>query len=122
MNTLKHSTCSHKWWETLKGLIFGVKLSIPALKWPGGGLAVAPHEKAALLGSRFDSKHCHEQFATSLSCFLQSTCNSLAFRTSVLLRLLLDLDTYGVADPLGVSSISKEGCGYYCSKTNHNCS
>ena len=22
-NTLKHSTCSHKWWETLKGLIFG---------------------------------------------------------------------------------------------------
>ena len=24
-NSLKHSTCSHKWWETLKGSIFGVK-------------------------------------------------------------------------------------------------
>ena len=33
---------------------------------------------------------------TPLSCFLQSRCNSLAFRTSVLrLHLDLDLDTYG---------------------------
>ena len=31
-NTLKYSTCSHKWWETLKGSIFGVKPSIPALR------------------------------------------------------------------------------------------
>ena len=29
-------------------------------------------------------------------------CNSLVFWTHVLLRLLLDLDTYGVVDPLGV--------------------
>ena len=28
--------------------------------------------------------------------------NSFAFRTSALLRLLLDLDTYGGVDPLGV--------------------
>ena len=33
-NTLKYSTCSHKWWETLNGLIFGVKPSIPALRRP----------------------------------------------------------------------------------------
>ena len=33
-NTLKHTTCSHKWWETLKGWIFGVKPSIPALRGP----------------------------------------------------------------------------------------
>ena len=39
-NALKHSTCSHKWWETIKGSIFGVKPSIPALmepRWFGGG-------------------------------------------------------------------------------------
>ena len=30
-NTLKHSTCSRKCWETLKGSIFCVKPSIPAL-------------------------------------------------------------------------------------------
>ena len=43
----------------------------------------------------------------SLLClaFLQSRCNSLAFRTSVLLRLLLDLDTYAGVDPLGVFSL-----------------
>ena len=39
---------------------------------------------------------------TPLSCFPQSRCNSLAFRTSDLLRLLLDLDTYGGVDPMGV--------------------
>ena len=63
---------------------------------------VAPAEKASLLGSRFDSKKCREQFVTHLSRFPQSRCNSLALRISVFLRLLLDLDTYGDADPLGV--------------------
>ena len=71
MNILKHSTCSHKWWEILKGSIFGVKPSIPALREPGGGLEVAPAEKASLLGSQFDSKQCREQFVSPLSCFLQ---------------------------------------------------
>ena len=63
---------------------------------------VAPAEKASLLGSQFDSKQHREQFVTPFPCFPQSTCNSLAFRTPVLLRLLLDLDTYGGVDPFGV--------------------
>ena len=100
-NTMKHSTCSHKWWETLKGLIFGVKPSIPALSGPEVDLVVAPIEKASLLGSQFDSKQCRKQFVTPLSYFPQSRCNSLAFETSVL-RLLLDIDTYGSVDTLGV--------------------
>ena len=73
-NTLKHSTCSQKWWETLKDSIFGVKPSIPALRGPGGGLVVAPAEKDSLLGSQKDSKKCREQFVTPLSCFPQSRC------------------------------------------------
>ena len=48
-NTLKHSTCSHKWWETLKGSIIGVKPSIPALRGPEGGLVLAPTEKDSCL-------------------------------------------------------------------------
>ena len=95
-NMLKPSTCSYKWWQTLEGSIFGVNPSIHALRGPGGGLVVALAEKALLLGSQFDSKPCHEQFVTYLSCFPQSMCNSYAFRTSVLLRLLPDLDTLGV--------------------------
>ena len=80
-----------------------MKPSIPALRearrWFGG---VAPAEKASLLSSQFDSKQCREQFVTPLSCFPQSRCNSLAFRTPVLLRLLLFLDTCCGIDPLCV--------------------
>ena len=65
------STCSHKWWERLKGSIFGVKPFIPALREPGVGLVVAPAEKASLLGSQFDSKQCREQIVTPLFCFPQ---------------------------------------------------
>ena len=36
---------------------------------PGGGLVVAPAEKASHLGSQFDSKQCCEQFVTPLSRF-----------------------------------------------------
>ena len=103
--TLKYSTCSHKWWETLKFSIFGVKPSIPALRGPRGGVVVAHAEKASLLGSQFDSKQCREQFVNPLSCFPEFRCNSLAFRTSVLLRLLLDLDTYGGVEPLGALTL-----------------
>ena len=46
--------------------------------------------------------------------------SELLFGSMRSMRLLLDLDSYGGVDPLGVSSISKEGCGYYCSKTKHN--
>ena len=79
-----------------------MKPSIPALRGRRDGLVVAPAEKASLLGSQFDSKQCREQFVTSLSCLLNSRCNSLAFQTPVLLRLLLDLNTYGGVDPFGV--------------------
>ena len=95
-NTMKHPTCSHKWWGTLKGSILGEKPSIPALRGAEGGLVVAHAEKASLLGSQFDSKQCREQFVVPWSCFPQSMCNTLAFRISVLLRVLLDLDTYHV--------------------------
>ena len=63
---------------------------------------VAPAEQASLLGSQFDSKQCRKQFVTPLSCFPQSRSSSLAFRTPGLLRLHLDLDTYGGIDFLGV--------------------
>ena len=39
---------------------------------------------------------------TPLSCFPLSRCNFLAFRTPVLLRLLLDLDKFVCIDPLGM--------------------
>ena len=85
-----------------------MKPYIPARRGPRGGLVVAPAEKASLLGSQFDCKQCREQFVTPLSCFPQSRSNSWAFRTSVLLCLLLDLDTYAGCWSFGcVSSFLK---------------
>ena len=72
------------------GSIVGMKPSIPAFGGPGDGFVVAPAENTSILGSQFESKQCREQFVTPLSCFLQSRCNSLSFRTPVLLRLLLE--------------------------------
>ena len=79
-----------------------MKPSIPALRGLGGGLVGATVEKASLLGSQFDGKQCLEQFVIPLSCFPHSRFNSLAFRSPVLLCLLLDLNTYCGVDPLGV--------------------
>ena len=101
-STLKHSICSHKWWETLKGTIFDVKPSIAVLRGPGGCLVVATAKKVSLFGSQFDSKQCCEQFVTPLSCFPQSRCNSLIFWTPIHPCPLLDRNTYGGVDHLGV--------------------
>ena len=56
-----------------------------------------------LLRKRYPfDKQRREQFVTPLSCFPPSRCNSLAFRTPVLLCLPLDLYRYGGVDLLGV--------------------
>ena len=102
-NTMKLSTCSHKWWETLKCSIFGVESIITVSGEPECGLVVVPAEKTSLLGFQVDSNSVVSSL--SLLCFVSvssARCNSLAFRISVLLRLLLNLDTYMGVDPLGV--------------------
>ena len=80
-NTLKHSTCSHQWWETLKGSIFGVKPSSPALKGPGGGLVVAPAEKASLLGFQLSlDKHS----SLSLHCLVSLNIGAIFWASELL--------------------------------------
>ena len=79
-----------------------MKSSIPALRLPEGGLVWLLPRKRHFWALSLTVSKCREQFVTRLSSFPQSRCNSLAFRTPALLRLLLDLDTYGGADPLGV--------------------
>ena len=119
-NTLKHSTCSNKLWEALKGSIFDVKPSIPALQGPGGGSVVAPDEKALLLGSQFDSKQCREQFCNCSVSFpwvylqffgLPNFCPPASTSRSWYVL--------GCWSFVCVSSISKDGCGYYDFKTKH---
>ena len=59
-NTLKHSICSDKLWESLTGPIFGMEPSIPSTTGPGCDLVVAPAEKSSLLVSQFDTKCCRQ--------------------------------------------------------------
>ena len=61
--------------------------------------SVSHTEKSSLLGSQFEIKLCRERYVTPLSYFSQSRYNSLACPTTVLPRLLLDLDTPGGVDP-----------------------
>ena len=86
-----------------------MKPSIPALVQPRGGLVVAPAEKLKKPHSWALSLTASSVMGSlSLLC-LVSLCvsNSLAFRTFVLLHM------YAGVDSLCVSSISKEGSGYY---------
>ena len=111
-NTLKHSTCSHKWWETLKCPSIPV-LTVPRVVWWW------------LLLRKIHS------------CALSLTVCSVLSRSSHLCLVSLSLgEFFGL---LGsclsatswslhirwwsswcVSSISKDGCRYYCSKIKHN--
>ena len=74
-NNPKHSTLLHKWWETLKGSIFGVKSSIPALMGHGVGLVwllLRKHHSGALrltieqldMKSSYGSKKCALNYLT----------------------------------------------------------
>ena len=56
--------------------------------------------KANLLSDYFDSKQSRE--AVDLTCHPSPSLTTFAFRPREVRRLLLDLDTYGGADPLGI--------------------
>ena len=102
-NSMKHSTCSHMRWETLKDSIFGEKPSAPALSGPGGGMVVPPAEKASLLGSQFDSKQCREQL--SHICLVSLFLGSIFWPSGLLsfcVCFLILTHMNGAVDPLDV--------------------
>jgi len=99
---LNDTSSSHSWWATLKSSLFGASSSLPALKGPGGRLVSKPSEKAELLSSYFDSKQSSDSFDVPASCFPETGCCSLAFRSSVVKEYLSDLDEHGGVDPVGV--------------------
>ena len=50
----------------------------------------------------FDSKHSREDVDLPLTCHPSPSLTIFAFRSSEVRRILLNLDPYGVADPLAV--------------------
>ena len=52
----------------------------------------------------FDAKHCRDSLQQSHSCDSSPVLCSVAFRSSLIRSLLLDLDPYGENDPDGILS------------------
>ena len=50
----------HKWWSTLKSVVFGLSSSLPSLFSEGGGLVCESVGKADLLSDHFDNKQSRE--------------------------------------------------------------
>ena len=92
----------HKWWSTLKSVVFGSSSSLPPLVSEGGGLVCEFVGKADLLSDHFDNKQSREAVDLLLTCHPAPRLTTFAFRSSEVRRLLLDLDPYGGPDPLGM--------------------
>ena len=105
-NSLKETLSStdqpHKFWSTLKSALFGVDSSMPPLLKADGSVAHCPKEKANLLAGIFDRKQSNECVDLPPTCFPEVNLSSLAFRSSEVKQLLLDLDNHGGMDPNGI--------------------
>ena len=97
----------HKWWSTLKPVVFGSSSSLPPLVREGGELVCESVGKADLLSDHFDSKQSREAVDLPLTCHPSPSLTTFAFRSSEVRRLLLDLGPYSGTIPFGyVSSFS----------------
>ena len=83
----------------LKSAVFGLSSSLPPLVGGGGGVVCEWVGKADLLTDHFDGKQCRESVNLPLNCQPSPALTSFAFRSSEVMRLLLDLDSYGGSDP-----------------------
>ena len=92
----------HKWWSTLKSVVFGSSSSLPPLISESCGLVCESVGKADLLSNHFDSKQSREAVDLLLICHPSPSLTTFAFRSSEVRRLLLHLDPYGGTDPLGM--------------------
>ena len=75
---------------------------LPPLVSEVGGLVCESVGKADLLSDHFDSKQSRDSVDLPLTCHPSHSLTTFAFRSSVVRRLLLDLDPYGGTDPLGM--------------------
>ena len=94
----------HKWWSTLKSAVFcsGSDSSIPLLIGSSGGLVCESVGKADMLAAHFDGKQSRDPVDLPSTCHPSPSYTTFAFRSREVKRLLLDLNSYGDTDPLGM--------------------
>ena len=86
----------------LRCAVFGSSSSLPLLVSEGGGLLCESVGKADLQSDHFDSKQSREAVDLPLTCQQSPSFTTFTFRPSEVRHLLLDLDSYGGTDPLGM--------------------
>ena len=91
----------HKWWSTLKSMVFGSSSSLPLLVSEGSERVCESVGNAHLLSDHFDSKQSREAVDLLLTCHPSPSLTKFVFRSSEVRRLLLDFYPYGGTDPLG---------------------
>ena len=99
-----NAQCPHKWWSTLKSAVFGSSSdsSLPPLIGAGGGLVCESVWKADMLSAYFDRRQSRDPVDLPSTCHPSPSHTTFAFRSREMRRLLLDLDSYGDTDPLGM--------------------
>ena len=90
----------HKWWSTLKSVVFSSSSSLPPLFSEGGGLVC--ELVADLLSDHLGSKQSREAVDLPFTCHPSPCLTTFVFSSSEVRRLLLDLNHYGGTDPLGI--------------------
>ena len=103
-----NAQCPHKWWSTLKSAVFGSSSdsSLPPPIGAGGGLVCESVGKVDLLSAHFDGKQSRDPVDLPSTCHPSPSLTTfINFRSREVKRLLLDLDSYGGTDPLGIFSL-----------------
>ena len=80
----------------------GLDSSLPPLIGAGGGLVCQSVGKADMLSAHFDGKQLRDPVDAPSTCHPSPSLTTFAFRSWEVKWLLLDLDSYGGTDPLGM--------------------
>ena len=84
------------------GFISSLYSSLPPLIGVGGGLVCESVGKSHMLSSHFDGKQSRVSVDLPSTCHPSPSLTTFAFRSREVKQLLLDLDSYGGTDPLGM--------------------
>ena len=99
---LTNDSYSRKWWSTAKTAVFGANSSLPPLLDSRGKLVWSAEGKACLLSAHFDAKHRRDSFQQQQACDPSPVLRPVAFRSSFICSMLLNLDSYDGSEPDGM--------------------
>ena len=103
-DVLMNTQCPHKWRSTMKSAVFGSSSdsSLPPLIGVGGGLVCESVGKADRLSAHFYGKQSRDPLDLPSICYPSPSLTTFALRSRKVKRLLLDLDSYGGTDLMGM--------------------